>query len=169
MISKQFNALFLIIGSAIGSAVFLTGCDEKINSQKSEQAKSREIGSISTDFNLLGLNSSVHVKGFDDPDIEGITCYISFPVKGGVKGALGLADQTSDASIACIQTAKITAPKNLSPQKTIFNEQRNLFFKNLNVIRYYDNSRNVVIYQTTTRQLFDGSPKSSLSAVSLGF
>lgn len=63
-----------------------------------------EIGSVSTRFNLLGPNDKIVIEAFDDPDIPGVTCYLSRAKTGGVSGVVGRAEDTSDASIACRQT-----------------------------------------------------------------
>ena len=68
----------------------------------------RDIGAVSTTFRMLGAaNDKIKIEGFEDPKIEGVTCYVSRAVTGGVKGAIGIAEDTSDASIACLQTGPI--------------------------------------------------------------
>jgi hypothetical protein len=49
---------------------------------------------------LLGPDDKIVVDGFDDPKVEGVACHISRAQTGGMKGALGVAEDTSDASIA---------------------------------------------------------------------
>ena len=36
-----------------------------------------KIGRASTVFHMLGKNDRIEVEGFDDPDVQGIACYIS--------------------------------------------------------------------------------------------
>ena len=57
-------------------------------------------GSVSTNFRLFGPDDKIVVDGFDDPKVQGVACHISRAQTGGVKGGLGLAEDTSDASIA---------------------------------------------------------------------
>ena len=64
-------------------------------------------GSINTKFRLLGPSDKIVVDGFDDPKVEGVACHIARAQTGGVKGALGVAEDTSDASIACRQIGPI--------------------------------------------------------------
>ena len=64
-------------------------------------------GSVSTRFRLLGPNDKIAVDGFDDPKVEGVACHISRAQTGGVKGGFGVAEDTSDASIACRQIGPI--------------------------------------------------------------
>ncbi len=64
-------------------------------------------GSVSTRFHLLGPNDKIVVDGFDDPKVEGVACHISRAQTGGLKGGLGVAEDTSDAGIACRQVGPI--------------------------------------------------------------
>src|SRR5574338_1680127 len=66
-----------------------------------------EIGSVDTEFKWVGPDHKSVVEAFDDPKIEGITCYLSRSKKGGLKGMVGLAEETSDASLACCQVGLI--------------------------------------------------------------
>ncbi len=75
--------------------------------QYSLDVTAEEIGEISTKFNIATPNDKILVVAFDDPDINGVTCYLSRSVVGGFLGTLGLAEDTSDASIACRQTDEI--------------------------------------------------------------
>ena len=51
--------------------------------------------------------------------------------------------------------------------ESVFSEDRNVFFKEMKVIRFYDASRNVIIYITNSTGLVNGSPKHSITAVPL--
>src|SRR5437899_3995368 len=64
-------------------------------------------GSVSTRFHLLGPNDKIVVDGFDDPKVDGVACHIARAQTGGLKGGLGVAEDTSDASIACRQVGPI--------------------------------------------------------------
>ena len=70
-------------------------------------ALAEEIGSVSTVFKMLGPNDKIVIEAFDDPKVEGVTCYLSRAKRGGMKGGLGPATDTSDASIACRQVGPI--------------------------------------------------------------
>jgi CreA protein len=70
-------------------------------------AFAEEIGSVSTVFKVLGANDKIVIEAFDDPKIDGVTCYLSRAKRGGVKGTLGLATDTPDASITCRQVGPI--------------------------------------------------------------
>ena len=64
-------------------------------------------GSVSTQFRWLGPNDKIVVDGFDDPKVQGVACHISRAQTGGIKGALSVAEDVSDAGIACRQVGPI--------------------------------------------------------------
>lgn len=122
-------------------------------------------GQVSTRFRLLGPNDRIAVDGFDDPKVQGVACHISRAVTGGIKGALGVAEDTSDASIACRQIGAIHIKGNLEDGETVFDERRSLLFKQLHVVRFFDRSRNVLVYVSYSDRVIQGSPKNSISSV----
>jgi CreA protein len=107
------------------------------------------------------------IEAFDDPDVSGVTCHVSKAQTGGLKGAVGLAEDPSEASIACRQIGAIDVSKlnSLKNGDTVFKESRSLIFKKLQVVRFYDKKRNVLVYLAYSDKLIDGSPKNSISSV----
>ncbi len=134
-------------------------------------AQARDIGSVSTTIRLLGAaNDKIKIEAFADPKIDGITCYISRAVTGGISGAIGLAEDTSDAAIECVQTGPIVFREPILTREKgeeVFNERRSILFKELHVNRFYDAAANSVIYLTWSDRLIEGSPKNAISAVTL--
>jgi CreA protein len=124
-------------------------------------------GSVSTKFRLLGPNDKIVVDGFDDPKVEGVACHISRAQTGGVKGGLGVAEDTSDASIACRQIGPIKVKGELRDGERVFDEHRSLLFKTLQVVRFFDRERNVLVYVAYSNRVVEGSPKNSISSVPL--
>jgi CreA protein len=122
-------------------------------------------GEVSTHFRWLGPNDRIVVDGFDDPKVRGVACHISRAVTGGVKGGLGLAEDTSDASIACRQVGPIQIVGDLKDGESVFEERRSLIFKRLHVVRFYDKPRNVLVYVSYSDRIIEGSPKNSISTV----
>jgi CreA protein len=122
-------------------------------------------GQVSTRFRLLGPNDRIAVDGFDDPKVQGVACHISRAVTGGIKGALGVAEDTSDVSIACRQIGAIHITGNLQDGETVFDERRSLLFKQLHVVRFFDRRRNVLVYVSYSDRVIQGSPKNSISSV----
>ena len=122
-------------------------------------------GQVSTRFRLLGPNDRIAVDGFDDPKVQGVACHISRAVTGGIKGALGVAEDTSDVSIACRQIGAIHITGDLRDGETVFDERRSLLFKQLHVVRFFDRGRNVLVYVSYSDRVIQGSPKNSISSV----
>lgn len=130
-----------------------------------------EIGSVNTAFVLLGANHKIVIEAFDDPKIPGVSCHLSRAKTGGVKGTLGIAEDTSDASIACRQTGIIVLPSDVQTKKSdgerVFKESTSLLFKHIQVVRFYDAKRNTLIYMSYSDKLIDGSPKNAISTVQI--
>ena len=132
-------------------------------------AAAEEIGDVSTAFVLIGANHKVVVEAYDDPKVNGVTCYVSRAKTGGIKGSLGLAEDRAEASIACRQIGPISfAAKTLPQQEEMFNERMSILFKRLRVVRMVDRKRNALVYLTYSDKLIDGSPQNGVTAVPLG-
>ncbi|HEY4213619.1 MAG TPA: CreA family protein [Steroidobacteraceae bacterium] len=122
-------------------------------------------GEVSTRFRWLGPNDRIAVDGFDDPKVHGVACHISRAITGGVKGGLRIAEDTSDASIACRQVGPIRIDGELKDGESVFDERRSLLFKQLHVVRFFDKQRNVLVYVSYSDRVIEGSPKNSISTV----
>ncbi|WP_271274506.1 CreA family protein [Aliamphritea hakodatensis] len=127
--------------------------------------QAEEIGSVDTVFKLLGANHKIVIEAFDDPRIPGVTCHLSRAKTGGISGSLGLAEDTSDASIACRQVGPITLPADLKNGERVFKQKTSILFKSMQVVRFLDQKRNVLIYLVYSDKLVEGSPKNSISSV----
>ncbi len=124
-----------------------------------------EIGEVTTAIKILGANHRIVVEAFDDPKIEGVSCFVSRARTGGIKGSLGLAEDTSDASINCQQTGPVTFRDELEPGEEVFGRRASLLFKRIQVVRFFDEARRSLVYLTYSDRVIDGSPKNSVSAV----
>jgi CreA protein len=122
-------------------------------------------GAVSTHFRWLGPNDKIVIDAFDDPKVQGVACFIARAQTGGVKGALGVAEDTSDASISCRQVGPIKILGKLKDGERVFDEHRSLLFKSLQVVRFFDRERNVLVYVAYSDRVIEGSPKNSISAV----
>jgi CreA protein len=131
----------------------------------SVQAES--IGEVSTVFKWLGPNDKVVVEAFDDPKVAGVTCYLSRAKTGGVKGGLGLAEDRSEASLACRQVGPIEFLAPLEEGEEVFKERTSLVFKTLQVVRFHDRKRNALVYLAYSDRVIEGSPQNSISAIPL--
>lgn len=128
-------------------------------------ASAETVGSVDTAFKLIGPDHKVVVEAFDDPKVAGVSCYLSRAKTGGVKGALGLAEDTSDSSVACRQMGPLTFNGKVPRQEEVFNERSSIFFKHVRVVRMVDVKRNALVYLVYSDKLIDGSPKNSVTAV----
>ncbi|MBK1687500.1 CreA family protein [Rubrivivax gelatinosus] len=123
------------------------------------------VGEVDTVFKLIGPDHKIVVDAYDDPGVKGVTCYVSRAKTGGIKGGLGLAEDKSDASIACRQTGPISFPKPLPQQEDMFSERISLVFKRLHVVRMVDAGRNTLVYLTYSDRVIEGSPQNAVTAV----
>ncbi|MBK1612608.1 hypothetical protein CKO44_03905 [Rubrivivax gelatinosus] len=128
-------------------------------------AAAEPVGEVDTVFKLIGPDHKIVVDAYDDPGVKGITCYVSRAKTGGIKGGLGLAEDKSDASIACRQTGPISFPKPLPQQEDMFSERISLVFKRLHVVRMVDAARNTLVYLTYSDRVIEGSPQNAVTAV----
>ncbi len=132
-------------------------------------ASAEEIGNVSTKFKMLGPNDKVVIEVFDDPGVPGVSCYLSRAKTGGMAGAFGVAEDTSDASIACRQIGPVSLSDDIRNGKEdgeeVFKKRTSLVFKSMQVVRFYDKKRNVLVYLTFSDKVIEGSPKNSISVV----
>lgn len=119
----------------------------------------------STVWKLLTPDDKLAVYGIDDPDVEGVACHYTVPERGGVKGMLGVAEETSDVSLACRQWGPIKFKRQLEQGEDMFRTRRSLIFKKMQIVRGCDAKRNVLVYMVYTDKLIEGSPKNSTSTV----
>lgn len=128
-----------------------------------------QIGSVDTVFKMFGPDHKIVVEAFDDPDVKNVTCYVSRAKTGGIKGGLGLAEDTSDAAISCQQIGPVELSDKIKSGKAdgdvAFKKRTSLVFKSLQVVRFYDEKRNVLAYLAYSDKVVDGSPKNAISAV----
>lgn len=132
-------------------------------------APADEIGSVNTKFKLLGPSDKIVVEAFDDEEIPGVACYLSRAKTGGISGAVGVAEDTSDASIDCRQVGPIRLTEAVrsgqDDGEAVFKRRTSLLFKTIQVVRFYDPKRNTLVYLTYSDRIIEGSPKNSVSAV----
>lgn len=127
------------------------------------------IGHVDINFKLLGPDDKIVIEAFDDPGLSGVTCYYSHAIKGGLKGMTGVAEDSSDASLDCKQTGAInlteTILKNPGKPQKVFKKRTSIMFKTLQVMRFYDQPRNTLVYLVYSDKILEGSPKNSISVV----
>jgi len=128
-------------------------------------AGAEQIGEVTTAIKILGANHRIVVEAFDDPKVEGVACFVSRARTGGISGSLGLAEDTSDASINCQQTGPVSFRDELEDGEEVFSRRASVMFKRVQVVRFFDQPRNALVYLTYSDRLIEGSPKNSISAV----
>ncbi len=125
------------------------------------------IGEVDTVFKLIGPDHKIVVDAHDDPKVSGVTCYVSRAKTGGLKGAVGLAEDKAEASIACRQVGPISFTGPLKQQEEIFTARISLVFKKLRVVRMVDAKRNALVYLTYSDRVIEGSPQNSVTVVAV--
>lgn len=128
----------------------------------------QQLGEVDTAFKLLGPDHKIVVEAYDDPKVQGVTCYVSRAKTGGITGALGLATDKAEASIACRQVGPVSFKEAVPQQEVVFSERMSILFKKLHIVRIVDKQRKVLVYLTYSDKLIDGSPKNSITAVPIG-
>ncbi len=128
-------------------------------------AAAEQIGEVATVFKWVGPNDKIVVEAFDDPKVEGVTCYLSRAKTGGVKGGLGLAEDRAEASIACRQVGAIRFKGELKDGEEVFKERTSLVFKSMQVVRFFDERRNTLVYLVYSDRIIEGSPQNAVTAI----
>ncbi|APW40518.1 hypothetical protein RD110_06575 [Rhodoferax koreense] len=147
---KRWSGWFLGVAALLGGA-----------------AQAEQIGSVDTAFQWIGPDHKIVVEAYDDPKVGGVTCYVSRAKTGGIKGAVGLAEDKAEASIACRQVGPVTFTQPLPAREEVFNERLSVLFKRLRIVRMVDKSRNALVYLTYSDRLVDGSPMNAITAVAV--
>jgi CreA protein len=129
----------------------------------------KRVGHVDTTFRLLGRNDRIVVDRYDDPRVDGVSCYMSRAETGGFKGSLGLATDPSRFSIACRATGKVTLKGDIPDNEVVFGASANWLFKEIRVSRIWDSEKRVLVYLVWSTQALtpEGSPYNSLSAVAV--
>ncbi len=158
---KKIGFILLVVFAISGvilAAMLIYGVDLR---------KKPSVGSVDTEWKLIGTDHKIAVDAFDDPKVGGVACFISRARIGGVTGSLGLREDTSDVSVACRQVGPIRFREPFENGESVFKERRSILFKTLQVVRFYDSERRTLIYLGYSDKIVTGSPKNTVSAVPL--
>jgi len=129
-------------------------------------ARADDLPCVSTTFNLLSPNDKVCISDFDDPEVAGVTCFISQARKGGWGQPFGLNEDPSNFSVSCRQLGPITVDITKLPAKEeAFTEKTSIFFKRTRIYRIPDVKRNAIIYLAVSSKIINGSPANAISVV----
>jgi CreA protein len=140
-----------------------------IGTASAAEGDSTRIGNVDTTFRVLGRNDRVVVDRYDDPKVDGVSCYVSRAETGGVKGSLGFATDPNRFSIACRATGAVAVRGTLPDNEVVFGEKASPFFKEIRVSRLFDKQKQVLLYLvwSTISLGADGSAYNSVTAVPL--
>ena len=132
--------------------------------------ETKEIGHVNTALTNLGLTRShqIVIERFDDPKIEGVSCYIAQARTGGVSGMVGLAEDPARFALSCTPTGAVKvsdAARRSARGERVYESATSLFFKETRVHRFLDEERNVVVYMAWSTKLVDGSPYNAMAVV----
>jgi CreA protein len=127
---QQWSTGIVVALVAMGSAAVSVSCEQKRH----------VVGSVNTEFKLIGPDHKIIIESYDHPKIDGITVFISKSQIRGVKGGLGLAEDTSDASVAVRKAGPIKVKEGFKSGDDAFTEKRSVLFKQLHVSRFWDAS-----------------------------
>jgi CreA protein len=125
----------------------------------------KQIGSVSTNFRLIGPNDKVVIERLDDPDIANVACYASFAQTGGVSGGLGVATDPSEFALNCVAEGPITIPANLPQKAEVAAISASFLFKHFILTRMVDTERHTLVYVLISTKVLSGSPANAVSAV----
>ena len=111
-------------------------------------AGTREIANVATSG--IVFKDTLRISAFQDPKVSGVVLYLSdFDRPLTEKLAKDFFNDPSTASLACAKTGDVTFSKdiNLSSEgEEIFEESRNLFFKQIRVRRIIDKQTKTIVY-----------------------
>ena len=118
-------------------------------------AQAETLGEVETSGLLF--KDSLTIEAFDDPTLQGVTCYTTVHNK-----ALSFEDSSS-TSLSCRKTGKISGP--LTDKSSVFSRNKNLFFKKTVVDRFWDSKRRVLVYIAYTTKMTGSNASNSISVV----
>ena len=76
-----------------------------------------------------------------------------------------MAEDPSDAAIACRQVGPIKFLDELEDGDEVFDTSTSILFKSMQVVRFFDRKRKVLVYLVYSDKLIEGSPKNSITTV----
>ncbi|MFT8244532.1 CreA family protein [Roseomonas sp. BN140053] len=129
-----------------------------------------QVGYVNTAITNLGLTRShrVVVERFDDPEVKGVSCYVSQARTGGVSGMVGLAEDPARFGLNCVATGPVEiqpGARRGERGEQVYESNTSFFFKETRVHRFIDEARNVVVYLAWSTKLVEGSPYNAVATV----
>ena len=126
-----------------------------------------EVGEVTTAIRILGANHRIVIEAFDDPKVEGVSCFSAGRAPAASRGASASPRTPPTPRSSCQQTGPVKFREELEDGEQVFSVRASLIFKHVQVVRFHDEARNALIYLTYSDRVIEGSPKNSISAVAI--
>jgi CreA protein len=133
---------------------------------------STRVGRVNTAITNLGLTRShqIVVDRFSDPEVPGVSCYISQARTGGLSGMVGVAEDPARFALSCMAAGPVALTPALSRGERgeqIWEASTSLIFKETRVHRFVDEQAHALVYLAWSTRLIEGSPHNALAVVPL--
>lgn len=125
----------------------------------------QELSSVNTTFKFFGADHTIGLAQFKDPEAVNVICYLNRAKTGGIKGSIGIAEDSADVSLSCVQKGNVDVSLMSQKATEVFRERRNIGFKKLQVLRIYDKENDVFVYTAYSDKIIEGDSISATSAV----
>ncbi|ASV97052.1 CreA family protein [Paraburkholderia aromaticivorans] len=103
----------------------------------------KELATIETHTQRYG--SHIAISAYDDPLVNGVTCYVSESQSDGALGG-GRVPQAVDMTASCHQTGNIRIAETVAQRAQVFTAELNPAFDALHVFRILDTERHSLVY-----------------------
>ena len=132
--------------------------------------ETKEIGHVNTALTNMGLTRShrVVVERFEDPKVQGVSCWISQARTGGLAGMVGVAEDPARFGLSCAATGPVRVADSArrgERGERVYESDTSLFFKETRVHRFIDEERGAVVYLAWSTRLVEGSPHNAVAVV----
>lgn len=124
-----------------------------------QKVDAAQVGEVETSGILF--KDYIEIHSFRDPQLDGVVCHITMP-----KRALNWEDQT-DSSIACRRNKEVVSGNYRSNAANIFSGRKGIFFKTMQVDRFYDATNDTLVYIAYTKKVSGDNASHSISTVPL--
>jgi CreA protein len=158
----------LLAVSAVALAVLVIALALSLKFFGQPAGAQQSIGSVSTNFRLLGPNDKVVVQRFDDPKVSNVSCYASFAQTGGISGGLRVATDPSQFALNCVAHGPVSIPSDLPRQEQMGSISASFLFKHFIITRMVDQQDKTLVYVLISTKVLNGSPANAVSAVPAG-
>ena len=118
-------------------------------------------------FKWVGPNDKIVVEAFDDPKVQGVTCYLSRQDRWGSRAAWGWRRIAPRRRSPVARWGPIQFSGELKDGEEVFKQRTSLVFKSMQVVRFFDRKRNALVYLVYSDRVIEGSPQNAVTAIPL--